>query len=115
MENATSISEVKISLDVPATVEEADFSIEVVIADDHAKNPLSNKYQIPFAIKKSNDFVVDFASLLLDVQIEDIPAPELIYKPIDREDNIGIEFNELMLFPDGIKEWNSQNKGKDVF
>ena len=87
----------------------------MVIADDHGKNPLSNKYSIPFSIKKSNDVVVDFASLLTEVQIEDIPPPELVYKPIDREDNIGIEFNELMLFPDGIKEWNSKNQGKDVF
>lgn len=26
-----------------------------------------------------------------------------------------LEFNELMLFPDGIKEWSSKNRGADEF
>lgn len=39
----------------------------------------------------------------------------MTYEPIDDYDNIKLSFNDLVLYPNGIKNFTSENEGAQVF
>ena len=78
---------------------------------------MSNTYTFPIEVVEEAKATTDFSKLLGKEKEnkEDLPAPIITYETVDYLDNLKISFNELMLFPDGIKNFTDSNEGANVF
>ena len=97
--------------------EETEFTITIVIADTHARSPMSSQATLQITTHEPDAAVVDFGSLLSAEEegSNDLPAPVITYEPVDYLDNLQITFSELMLLPKEMSNYTETNEGATVF
>ena len=110
------MSSVEIKFNPPTTQPEGTFDLYITLADTHPNLPMAgSKYTIPIVISKAEQFDISKIKTKSEANTIEFETPIMTYEPIDVYDNLRVKFSDLVLYPNDIANYTSENEGSNVF